>query len=322
MQYRKMPASRPAILFDLQITVGLARLAADQRIALPAPHLMPRMRDYIESLLLAENLPPKAQYLTMFLARFQDLVALSAAGKPFIYKKRHSLSLLFDIRAVQSEMSLDAPDQLLLGYTLSMMGFLLFNPEPEKIAMIGLGGGSMPKYCYHHLPQASIVVVENDPEVIALRDQFRIPQDDARLQVHCADGADFVRRAIDQYDVLVVDAFDRKGQPPQLCSKTFYDDCYSALAQDGIMVVNLLGDVAETTIYLDRIRVSFDGAVIVVDALDSLNKIAFACKGNLLDVPDQVLLERLKSLESQHALALHFTAHNILQRRQLDSAAA
>jgi len=253
--YRKMPASRPPVLFDLQITVGLARLAAEKRIVLPPHHLMPRMRDYIESLLAAENLPPKAHYLTMYLARFNDLVALAAAGKPFIYKKRHSVSLLFDISAVQSEMSLDAPDQLLLGYTLTMMGFLLFNPAPEKIAMIGLGGGSMPKYCYRHLPLTSTVVVENDRDVIALRDQFLIPQDDARFHVYCDDGAGFVRRMKNQFDVLLVDGFDRKGQPPQLCSKTFYDDCYGALAQNGILVVNLLGDVADTTVYLKGLSI-------------------------------------------------------------------
>jgi spermidine synthase len=322
MLYRKIRVSRPPILFDLRITVGLARLVAAKRIALPPPHLMPRLRDYVESLLVAENLPPKVQYITRYVEGFHDLAALAAAGKPFLFKKKHSVSLFFDICAVQSEMSLDAPDRLLLGYTLSMMGFLLFNPDPEKIAMIGLGGGSMPKYCYHHLPLSSIVVVENDPEVIALRDQFCIPPDDARLQVHCDDGAAFVQRATDRFDVLVVDGFDRDGQPPQLCSKTFYDDCYSALAQDGILVVNLLGDVAETTIYLDRIRQCFDGAVIVVDALDSLNKIVFACKGNLFDAPDQVLVERLRSLEARHSLALHFTAHSILQQRLPNNAAA
>ena len=29
------------------------------------------------------------------------------------------------------------------------------------------------------------------------------------------------------------------GQPPQLCSQDFYDDCFRALAPGGVLVVNL-----------------------------------------------------------------------------------
>ena len=37
----------------------------------------------------------------------------------------------------------------------------------------------------------------------------------------------------------IVDGFDITGQPEQLCSQRFYDDCYNALTPDGVMVVNL-----------------------------------------------------------------------------------
>jgi spermidine synthase len=193
---------------------------------------------------------------------------------------------------------------------------LLFSAEPKRIAMIGLGGGSMPKYCYHRLPQASVVVAENDPNVIALRAHFRVPENDARFEVRCEDGAQLVRRASDAFDVLIVDGFDREGQPAQLCSQRFYDDCHGALASDGIMVVNLLGDAAETEIYLDRIRLSFDGAVIVVPDADGSNRIVFACKGRLLDIPEQRLLGRLRQLESQHPLMLRRTVKSILHQRR------
>ena len=85
-----------------------------------------------------------------------------------------------------------APERLVLDYTRTMMGFLLLQPAPQRIAMIGLGGGSLLKYCRRHLPDAEFTAVEISPEVIALRRQFGIPDDDARLRVVCADGADFV----------------------------------------------------------------------------------------------------------------------------------
>ncbi len=44
-------------------------------------------------------------------------------------------------------MSKNDPDKLELGYTRIMTRFLLLNSTPESIAMIGLGGGSLAKYC-------------------------------------------------------------------------------------------------------------------------------------------------------------------------------
>lgn len=105
--------------------------------------------------------------------------------------------------------------------------------------MIGLGGGSMPKWCYHQLPATEITVIEISPMVISLREQFYIPADDERFRVVCGDGADWVAATEDSPEVLVVDGFDIYGQPPQLCSQGFYEDCYRALACDGVMVVNL-----------------------------------------------------------------------------------
>src|SRR5690349_19156938 len=92
--------------------------------------------------------------------------------EPFVYRTEETLSLHFDISVIQSEMRCDAPHELVLAYTQTMMGFLLFNPHPRKIFMIGLGGGSLPKYCYANLPETSIVVAEINPRVIALRRTF------------------------------------------------------------------------------------------------------------------------------------------------------
>src|SRR3954471_17723734 len=115
---------------------------------------------------------------------------------PFVSRQDGTLSLHFDALATQSEMHCDAPDELVMPYTRTMMGFLLFEPRPEKIAMIGLGGGSIAKYCHSRLPTSSIVVAEVNPHVVALRDLFRIPRDNERLRIVCQDGAAFVRGAV------------------------------------------------------------------------------------------------------------------------------
>src|SRR6187401_299180 len=103
-----------------------------------------------------------------------------------------------------------------------MMAFLLCNPNPKHIVMIGLGGGSLAKFCYRHLPRSKITVVEISEDVIAMRNEFCIPQDDARFRVVHDDGARFVASLAEPMDVLLIDAFDANGIAPSLAKSAFY----------------------------------------------------------------------------------------------------
>jgi len=201
-----------------------------------------------------------------------------ATGKPYLQECDGVLALHFDDVSVQSEMNIDLPDELFLSYTRAMMSFLLFEPSPRNIAMIGLGGGSLAKYCYRYLPQTEITVVEINPDVIALRDEFAIPADDMRFEVLLGDGAEFVADAARKFDVLMVDGFDAGGLPVKLSSQRFYDDCFASLADSGIMVANLWAGYPHYDECLTRIYNSFADSVVIVDAEDRLNKIVLAMK--------------------------------------------
>ena len=313
MSYRRLPESRPPPSFELWVRTSLARLDALRPLELP-PAVMVRLRRHIESMLLAENLPPTPAHLVMLIDDFARLLALSGNGAPILYKKRNTLTLLFDIFSVQSEMRLEAPDELVLGYTQSMMAFLMFQPSPREIGMIGLGGGSLAKFCYRHLPEAAITVAEIDPQVIALRDCFHIPANDGRFRVQCIDGAELVGQQPQRFDVLVVDGFDSTGQPPQLCSQRFYDDCHAALTDGGVMVVNLLYDQPSTGHYLARIRRSFHGEVTVIDSFDSLNKVVFAYKGDLGAIDVRQLKANFARLQDHYPAMLKMAADTIVQQ--------
>ena len=199
-------------------------------------------------------------------------------GKPYLEERDGILSLHFGTCSIQSEMSIDDPDELVIPYTTDIMGFLLFDPQPASIGMIGLGGGSLAKYCYRHLPQADITVVEIDPDVIALRNEFAVPADDARFHVLLGDGAEFVKDEAGRFDVLIADGYDAGGLPAELSSRQFYDDCFAALTDGGIIAVNLWFGHPRYDQSLDRLRASFDDRVVVVTADDDLNRIAFAMK--------------------------------------------
>src|SRR3954464_14339675 len=105
-------------------------------------------------------------------ARFSNL----NFDAPFVAQDGNSRSLHFTRGETQSSMRLDRPDELRIDYTRTMMGFLLLNPRPRAITMVGLGGGSLVKFCRRYLPQTKMTVVENNPGVIALRKEFGIPE--------------------------------------------------------------------------------------------------------------------------------------------------
>lgn len=196
--------------------------------------------------------------------------------KPFVYETLDSKALHFSICEIQSRMRIDRPHALDLAYTRTMMAFMLFLPEPRQLGMIGLGGGSLVKFCHRHLTGTRIEVVEINPHVIALRDEFRVPPDDERLQIRRGDGADFVRQGRDRLDVLLVDGFDHEGQPPALCSQGFYDDCRGLLRADGMLVVNLHTAHPEFALHAGRIERAFAGDVLLVGDSECSNTIAFA----------------------------------------------
>ncbi|EEE13675.1 fused MFS/spermidine synthase [Burkholderia multivorans] len=214
--------------------------------------------------------------------------------KPIVVETEHLVSLCFDGRGMQSTMLREAPDTLALGYTRTMMGFLLLQPEPVRVGLIGLGGGSLVKYCYRHLPKTHLTAIEINPEVIALRDRFRVPPDDERLTIVCADAAQHLATTAHTFDALLLDGFNADGAPSELCSEAFYASCRARLNDDGVLVVNLLGDDPRLGDCVARLRATFGPSVALAPAEDSAgNVIAFAWKS---DVP-------LPSLEALIACA-------------------
>jgi spermidine synthase len=198
--------------------------------------------------------------------------------KPVVYETLTSKSLFFSLRDVQSRMDIEHPYALQFDYTKIMMGFLLHNPQPLSIAMVGLGGGSLAKFCYRYLRQSRITVIEINPHVIALRDDFALPIDDERFSVHLADAAHFIQNTESKFDVVLADGFDIDGLPEQLSSSQFYDDCYDVLNPGGIFVANLHGCNLLFDLLLDRIQASFKGSLLTVNDPSASNRLAFAVK--------------------------------------------
>lgn len=223
----------------------------------------------------------------------------ASISQPFVHDDGQAKSLHFTMGELQSRMNKLSPWQLEVDYTRTMMGFLLLRPQARRIAMVGLGGGSLAKFCYRQLSNSHMTVLEINPQVIALRREFCVPDDDDRFEVLQADGAAFVAAQNASFEVLLIDGFDQDGQPEALCSQRFYDDCFAALAPDGVLVVNLHYDSSDYPLWAERIRRSFGGNAVEVPATEKSNCIVFASRGAPISPRDIKLPASLSRLDRQ-----------------------
>ncbi|MFC5511250.1 methyltransferase domain-containing protein [Massilia jejuensis] len=199
-------------------------------------------------------------------------------GAPVVRTDGNRRTLAFESGDIQSEMLLSHPDALVLDYARAMMCFALFAPRPRHILMVGLGGGSLAKFCYRHFPHTRITVLEISREVIALRNAFRVPPDDARLRIVHADAAEHVKALQGAADVILVDGFDAAGMPAALGSAAFYRDCRRALREGGVLVANILSYDPCHDAIVARIGGAFRGRVCDFPGIAGNNHLMFALR--------------------------------------------
>jgi spermidine synthase len=238
-------------------------------------------------------------------------------GKPFVIDDGETRSLYFSFAYVQSVMKLRQPIHLEVTYTRKMMSFLLFHHQPKSLLMLGLGGGSLVKYCHAHLPLSRMMVVEINTHVIAFRDQFMIPDDDSRLSIRQADAADYLAQCSDVHDVILVDTFDREGFSPSLCNREFYRTVHDSLAGNGIVVVNLVGPKEERRAHLDIIRSVFDDNVLLLPVADEGNYIVVAFRDACFEPRWRWIESQAKAMKSRYGLNFPAFAEKLERSRKL-----
>lgn len=200
------------------------------------------------------------------------------AAAPQVITRGGLRTLEFVAGEVQSAMLVARPDALVLAYCRAIMCFALFVPRPRHIVMVGLGGGSLAKFCYRHFPDCRVTVIELRADVIALRRQFCVPDDDARLSVVHADASAWMAGRSGIADVIIVDGFDAGGLPAALGTARFYGHCRRALRDGGILCANIFSYDPAYGPMLARLRLMFDARVCWFDKAAGNNRILFALK--------------------------------------------
>lgn len=196
--------------------------------------------------------------------------------RPYILDDGKTRRLYFNAKLIQSEMEIARPNALSAVYTQRMMGFLLFNALPKHLLMVGLGGGSLVKYCYRHLARSRITALEIDAFVIASRDWFCLPRDDERLRILQADAAVYFAQPGEGADAILLDAYDEDGLAPQLCSEAFYAGLRTHLKPNGVLVANISGHGPTADTHLALIAEVFRERCVVLEVMSEGNRIVYA----------------------------------------------
>ncbi|MGO3891233.1 MAG: fused MFS/spermidine synthase [Paenalcaligenes sp.] len=231
--------------------------------------------------------------------------------------------LHFGTEWIQGAMRMSKPNDLVLAYTQQMMTWLLFHEphESDRLALLGLGAGSLLRYCLTQTP-AECVTVEINPQVTAMcRAFFRLP-DHVRSEIVHDDAAEWVANAANhnQHVVMMVDLYDAAAQGPVCSSVEFYENCKQCLDKDGIMVVNLFGSHPSFELNVRNIRQVFDNKVLVLPEIDEGNTIVLAFKGRGLETTTQQLMDRAETVQSQYKLEARRWAKALLATRPVDTA--
>lgn len=167
---------------------------------------------------------------------------------------------------IQGSMKLDAPQELVHQYVQRMMAWLLFvEPAsvPHRRAMqLGLGAGSLTKFCAKVLKMQTTAVEINPKVLVACRGWFKLPADSARMQVVLADAEHEIAdpKWWGSIDALQVDLYDHDAAAPVLDTPAFYAACRRLLTDDGCMTVNLFGRASSFTRSLERMADAFGAA--------------------------------------------------------------
>ncbi|MGO2365085.1 MAG: spermidine synthase [Pseudoalteromonas sp.] len=144
-------------------------------------------------------------------------------------------------KSSQSCMYKSKPNKLVFNYTKMTFASLLLIDNPQNVLIIGLGGGTLSNVIHELYPNAAIENVEIDPAVIKVaRDYFSFIETD-KVTSKVQDGRIFIKRAAlkkEQYDWVILDAFNGDYIPEHLLTKEFFAEVQSVLAPDGVVAAN------------------------------------------------------------------------------------
>ena len=219
-----------------------------------------------------------------------------------------------DSGVMQSEMRLDDPLALYDDYTQAALLGLLWQPQPQRVYVAGLGGGCVPLVLHHYFPEVMVACTEIEPAMIEMATAYFGLGLDERLQVAVADGREWLATQSQPYDFVLVDVFlDRGYIPYRMSTVEFYTLCRERLTPDGVLVINLLASdpyLAERVKTLQQVF-----PAIYVNVLSVGNILLYASANTALD--HDTLIARAMTVQETHHFAFPFAMRSLDLQKNL-----
>lgn len=213
--------------------------------------------------------------------------------------------LHFGTEWIQGAMRVKDPSDLVLEYMAQMMAWLLFldPPKASPIGLLGLGAGSLARFCVKYT-RSPVVAVEWNPQVTAVCQMFfRLPAP-KRLAIQHQDAGLWVADPLNagRCPVLMVDLYDAQARGPVRDSLAFYRGCRRVLGEAGVMAVNLFGRHDSFGRNIDNLSRAFDDRLVRLPEIDAGNQIVLAFSGPPLAVQAADLLARAETVQAVYGL--------------------
>ena len=216
---------------------------------------------------------------------------------------------------VQGAMRICRPHALVLEYTQVMMASLLlrdageqFKRWPRRALLIGLGAGSLAKFIHRYLPSCRTTVVEINPQVeFIARQYFKLPAESTHFNIQIGCGAAYLASSKHRFDLILVDGFSLDGQPGELASPAFYQNCRTQLSSSGIFCVNVLRETGWRE-QISAIDTAFSQQTVAFPPCASGNTLVFARGEEHVCVDHTTLSARAIALKKHTHLDLSRTA--------------
>jgi spermidine synthase len=142
-------------------------------------------------------------------------------------------------RGIQSTMILAEPDKLDFKYTQAMIAAMALQPEAKDVLLIGLGGASLPKFIQKQFPEVKLDVVELDPDVVKIcQDWFQF-KGKPNTTVIVMDGRMYLKRITKKYDLILLDAYSSDHIPFHMTTEEFVTLVKTHLNPGGVVATNL-----------------------------------------------------------------------------------
>ncbi len=136
-------------------------------------------------------------------------------------------------------------DEHVFDYTKYYALQTIFVSEVTKALVLGGGAYTVPKSLLKDLPQAQIDVVEIEPSLISLAQQYFELENNSRLTNYIQDGRRFLHDTSNQYDLIYSDVYySIFSIPTHFTTREFFQLALDHLSEDGVFIANIIGNLS------------------------------------------------------------------------------